>query len=78
MMDKAIFAGGCFWCTEAIFQRIKGVESAQPGYTGGTIKNPGHREVCAGRTGHAEAIEIIYDRDLVSFETLIEIFFCNP
>jgi peptide-methionine (S)-S-oxide reductase len=77
-MEKAIFAGGCFWCTEAIFQRIKGVESAQPGYTGGTIKNPGNREVCTGRTGHAEAIEIIYDRDLVSFETLIEIFFCNP
>jgi peptide-methionine (S)-S-oxide reductase len=77
-MEKAIFAGGCFWCTEAIFQRIKGGESAQPGYTGGTIKNPGNREVCTGRTGHAEAIEIIYDRDLVSFETLIEIFFCNP
>ena len=77
-MEKAIFAGDCFWCTEAIFQRIKGVESVQPGYTGGTIKNPGYREVCTGRTGHAEAIEIIYDRDLVSFETLIEIFFCNP
>ena len=69
-MEKAIFAGGCFWCTEAIFQRIKGVESVQPGYTGGTIKNPGYREVCTGRTGHAEAIEITYDRDLVSFETL--------
>jgi len=80
MMEKAIFAGGCFWCTEAIFQRIKGVESVQPGYTGGTIKNPGYREVCTGRTGHAEAIEITYDRELVSFETLMEIFFAthNP
>ena len=79
-MEKAIFAGGCFWCTEAIFQRIKGVESVQSGYTGGSIKNPGYREVCTGRTGHAEAIEIKYDCELVSFETLMEIFFAthNP
>lgn len=79
-MDKAIFAGGCFWCTEAIFQRIKGVESLMSGYTGGAIKNPGYREVCTGRTGHAEAIQIDYDSKLVSFETLLEIFFAthNP
>ena len=79
-MEKAIFAGGCFWCTEAIFQRIKGVESIKPGYTGGTIKNPGYKEVCTGRTGHAEAIQINYNSELVSFETLLEIFFAthNP
>ncbi len=79
-MDKAIFAGGCFWCTEAIFQRINGVENIKPGYTGGSIKNPGYREVCTGRTGHAEAVQIHYDSKLVSFETLMEIFFAthNP
>jgi peptide-methionine (S)-S-oxide reductase len=79
-MEKAIFAGGCFWCTEAIFQRIKGVESVQPGFTGGSIKNPGYREVCTGSTGHAEAIQITYDPKLVSFETLMELFFAthNP
>ena len=79
-MEKAIFAGGCFWCTEAIFQRIKGVENSKPGYTGGKIKNPGYKEVCTGRTGHAEAIQIEYDDSLVSYETLMEIFFAthNP
>ena len=79
-MEKAIFAGGCFWCTEAVFQRIKGVIKIKPGYTGGTIKNPCYREVCAGRTGHAEAVQIDYDSQLVSFESLLEIFFAthNP
>lgn len=79
-MEKAILAGGCFWCTEAIFQRIKGVIKVKPGYTGGTIKNPCYREVCSGRTGHAEAVQIDYDPQLVSFESLLEIFFAthNP
>jgi len=76
-MEKAIFAGGCFWCTEAVFQRLKGVESILPGYTGGTIKNPAYREVCTGRTGHAEAIEITYNKKQVSFNTLMEIFFAT-
>ena len=80
MMEKAVFAGGCFWCTEAIFQRIHGVISIKPGYTGGTIKNPCYREVCSGRTGHAEAVQIDYEHQLVSFESLLEIFFAthNP
>ena len=79
-MEKAIFAGGSFWCTEAIFQRIKGVIKIKPGYTGGTIKNPCYREVCSGRTGHAEAVQIDYDPQMVSFESLLEIFFAthNP
>jgi peptide-methionine (S)-S-oxide reductase len=77
MMEKAVFAGGCFWCTEAIFQRIHGVISIKPGYTGGTIKNPCYREVCSGRTGHAEAVQIDYDHQLVSFESLLEIFFAT-
>ncbi len=76
-MEKAIFAGGCFWCTEAIFQRLKGVEGIFPGYTGGDIKNPGYKEVCTGRTGHAEAIEITYNKEEVSFITLLEIFFAT-
>ena len=76
-MEKAIFAGGCFWCTEAVFQRLKGVEKILPGYTGGTIKNPAYREVCTGRTGHAEAIEILFNKEEVSFNTLMEIFFAT-
>jgi peptide-methionine (S)-S-oxide reductase len=76
-MKKAILAGGCFWCSEAIFQRLKGVESIKPGYTGGTIKTPAYREVCTGRTGHAEGVEIIYNEDEVSFTTLLEVFFAT-
>ena len=75
--QKAIFAGGCFWCTEAVFQQIDGVEEVISGYTGGHIKNPAYREVCSGRTGHAEAIMITYDSDRVSYETLLEIFFAT-
>jgi peptide-methionine (S)-S-oxide reductase len=76
-IHKAIFAGGCFWCTEAVFQQIKGVEEVIPGYTGGKIKNPAYREVCTGRTGHAEAIQIKYNREVVSFESLLELFFAT-
>ena len=76
-MKKAILAGGCFWCSEAIFQRLKGVESIKPGYTGGNIKNPAYREVCTGRTGHAEGVEIIYNEDEVTFTTLLEVFFAT-
>jgi len=73
-MNKAIVAGGCFWCTEAVFQRVKGVESVTSGFCGGRIKNPPYREVVQGRTGHAEAIEIVYDEDVVSYKELIEVF----
>ena len=71
----ATFGNGCFWCTEAIFQQLKGVESVLPGYTGGKIKNPSYREVCTGATGHAEAIEIVYDPKVISYRTLLEVFF---
>lgn len=77
MKEKATFAGGCFWCTEAVFQNIKGVESVIPGYTGGFIKNPPYREVCTGRTGHAEAVQITFDTDKTDFETLLAIFFAT-
>jgi len=79
-MEKIVLAGGCFWCTEAVFQRLEGVEKVISGYTGGTIKNPAYREICTGRTGHAEAIEITYNSLIISLETLLEVFFAthNP
>lgn len=73
----ATFAGGCFWCTEAVFKRINGVEKVISGYTGGAIKNPAYREICTGRTGHAEGVQISYNADLVSYEELLEIFFAT-
>ena len=73
----AIFAGGCFWCTEAVFNRIEGVKQVISGYTGGFIKNPAYQEVCEGRTGHAEATKIIFDEDKVSYKELLEIFFAT-
>ncbi len=79
-MEKAIFCGGCFWCTEAVFKRFKGVVSLKPGYTGGFIKNPAYREVCKGTTGHAEGVLINYNSEEVSYEDLLEVFFSthNP
>ena len=74
-LEKATFAGGCFWCTEAVFQRVKGVEKVISGFTGGSIKNPPYREVITGRTGHAEAIQLYYDKDVISYEDLLKIFF---
>lgn len=73
----ATFAGGCFWCTEAVFLRIEGVEKIVSGYTGGQIKNPAYREICTGRTGHAEAIQIYYDPEKISYKELLEIFFAT-
>jgi peptide-methionine (S)-S-oxide reductase len=83
-MDKnikqAIFANGCFWCTEAVFQRLEGVVDVVSGYTGGHVKNPAYREVCNGTTGHAEAIRIDFDSKVISYQTLLEVFFAthNP
>jgi len=77
-MDKkeiAIFGNGCFWCTEAIFMQLKGVESVRPGYSGGKIKNPSYKEVCTGNTGHAEVIQIIFDPNIISYRELLEVFF---
>ncbi len=75
--DTAIFAGGCFWCTEAIFKEMKGVKSAIPGYTGGKRPNPTYEQVTTGATGHAEAVKIIFDPSLVSYEELLQIFFAT-
>jgi len=74
-IQTATFGNGCFWCTEAIFQSIKGVRSVQSGYMGGKTDNPTYMEVCNGDTGHAEVIQIEFDADEVSFETLLVAFF---
>lgn len=70
----AIFAGGCFWCTEPVFSQLKGVSKVMSGYVGGHTLNPTYKDICNGDTGHAEAIKITFDADQVSFETLLEIF----
>ena len=75
MFKNAYFAGGCFWCTESIFQRIRGVSQVIPGYMGGFIKNPAYEDVCTGKTGHTETIKITYDKNVVSYRELLEIFF---
>lgn len=76
-LEKATFGAGCFWCVEAIFQEIDGVASVVSGYSGGSIKNPSYKEVCTGRTGHAEVIQIEFDPEIVSYETLLEAFFLS-
>jgi peptide-methionine (S)-S-oxide reductase len=73
--DTATFAGGCFWCTEAIFEKLRGVKTVVSGYSGGHIKNPGYKEVSRGTTGHAEAIQLTYNPNEISYLELLEIFF---
>lgn len=74
-LKTATFGGGCFWCVEAVFERIEGVESAVSGYAGGTVENPTYQQVCGGRTGHAEVVQIRFDPEKVSYEELLKIFF---
>ena len=73
-MELATFGAGCFWCTEAVFQRLKGVEKVVSGFAGGHIKNPAYREVVTGRTGHAEVAQITFDPEQISYEELLEVF----
>lgn len=75
--EVAILGGGCFWCTEAIFKMFKGVISVEPGYSGGKLENPTYEQVSTGETGHAEVIRIVYDPALVSYHTLLTIFFAS-
>ena len=75
--DIAVFAGGCFWCTEAVFGELRGVQSVVSGYTGGTTNNPTYEQVCSGSTGHAEAIKIDFDPGQVSFRDLMTVFFAT-
>jgi len=74
-LATATFAGGCFWCTEAIFNRLRGVASVMPGYSGGNVENPTYDQVCQGNTGHAEAIQINFDPKVASYEKLLAVFF---
>ena len=76
-MEIATFGGGCFWCTEAIFQRLKGVIKVVPGYTGGTSDNPNYEQVSSGESGHVETIQITFDPKIITFEKLLEVFFAT-
>ena len=76
-LEKAIFAAGCFWCTEAAFQDVPGVTAAVSGYTGGTLKNPSYEQVSSGLTGHAEAVEVTFDPAKISYAQLLDIFWVN-
>ncbi|OGN04339.1 MAG: peptide-methionine (S)-S-oxide reductase [Candidatus Yanofskybacteria bacterium RIFCSPHIGHO2_02_FULL_44_12b] len=71
----AVFGGGCFWCTEAVFAQLKGVVSVMPGYAGGSTPNPTYESVCGGKTGHAEVIKIEFDPEIISYEDLLTVFF---
>jgi peptide-methionine (S)-S-oxide reductase len=73
-LDTATFGSGCFWCTEAIFERVNGVTSVISGYSGGAVKNPTYEEVCEGTTGHAECTQITFDPSVISYDELLEIF----
>ncbi|MGH9833396.1 MAG: peptide-methionine (S)-S-oxide reductase MsrA [Blastocatellia bacterium] len=73
--EIATLAGGCFWCLEAVFDELRGVEKAESGYSGGHVKNPTYREVCAGTTGHAEVVQITFDPQVITFKDLLKVFF---
>src|SRR4051794_4523459 len=73
-IDTAIFGNGCFWCTEAIFQQLEGVQKVISGYSGGHVDNPTYEQVCQKNTGHAEVLKVIYDRNKISFDELLEVF----
>ncbi|MCE2466060.1 MAG: peptide-methionine (S)-S-oxide reductase MsrA [Dehalococcoidia bacterium] len=74
-MQTATLAGGCFWCVEAVFDMVEGVHKVVSGYTGGRTDNPNYREICTGSTGHAEAVQVQYDPKVLSYETVLELFF---
>ncbi len=74
-MDSAVLAGGCFWCLEPVYDQLRGVQHVRPGYTGGTIPDPSYELVCGGTTGHAEAVRIVFDSEVVSYRELLEVFF---
>ncbi|MFZ6051487.1 peptide-methionine (S)-S-oxide reductase MsrA [Halocola ammonii] len=76
-LEKATLGAGCFWCVEAVFQRLEGVEKVLSGYSGGHVKNPAYREVCTGRTGHAEVVQVHFDPSVISFAEILEVFFAT-
>jgi len=72
--EQAVFGGGCFWCTEAIYKRVKGVSNVEPGYAGGHVADPSYNLVCSGTTGHAEVVRVSYDPAMISYKDLVDIF----
>jgi methionine-S-sulfoxide reductase len=74
-LDTITLGGGCFWCVEAVYEMLDGVVKVESGYSGGTVKNPSYKEVCTGLTGHAEAVQIVYDNSKTSFEEILKVFF---
>ncbi len=75
--EQAVFGGGCFWCTEAVFQELRGVKSVMPGYAGGTVANPTYEQISSGKTGHAEVIRIEYDPTQIKFRDLLTVFYAS-
>ncbi|HXD50017.1 MAG TPA: peptide-methionine (S)-S-oxide reductase MsrA [Gemmatimonadaceae bacterium] len=75
MQEQAILAGGCFWCLDAVFRQLRGVELVESGYAGGTVPNPTYRHVCTGETGHAEAVRITFDPNVISYRDLLGVYF---
>ena len=73
--ELATFASGCFWCSEAVYSELLGVEKAEPGYSGGSVPNPSYEQVCTDRTGHAEVVQVTYDPGRISYRELLEVFF---
>jgi peptide-methionine (S)-S-oxide reductase len=76
-IEKATFGGGCFWCLEAVYLRLRGVESVVSGYTGGALADPTYEQICSGRTGHAEVVQIAFDPQIVGYRTLLEVLFAT-
>ena len=76
-MQSIYLGGGCFWCTEAIFKMVKGVNNVLPGYIGGNIINPSYQEVCSGESGHAEAVECVFNETIIDLKEVLDIFFFN-
>jgi peptide-methionine (S)-S-oxide reductase len=74
-LENATFGGGCFWCLEAVFEQLEGVESVISGYAGGTVPHPSYQQVCSGKTGHAEVVQITFDPEKIGYQELLEIFF---
>src|SRR3546814_11830955 len=75
--ERATLAGGCFWCTEAIYDDVIGISGVESGYTGGTVANPSYKQVCGGDTGHAEAVRLTFDPDVISYDDILAIFFAT-
>ena len=77
MTETAILGGGCFWCTEAVFANVRGVQAVESGYAGGHVENPDYYAVCSGETGHIEVVKVVFDPEVISFSTILAIFFAT-